>query len=1824
MKLFGDYTSDQLANSAKNLLVGAIKGLRTDAEVAAEKQTLNVQIPTPAQKGEELLLPRVAQPGIPGLQELGAQISKPFESFDTAIEGAQAIKELPQVWHDEVVPIWKEAFRKPNEEEIARGAAVFGPIEDAVGAAGYSFTQPNFLSEGLKAAVTPFTQPNPISEFAKPVAEPVANWLTSPIKLDFGAGKVIEAQNQFSQASLPKTDNFLQGAWDKISNPAYIEYQQNKKETEDRATYVYKNFMETVKGEVEKIAQAPEKATTYREGAIDEIGREAFKAASLTVNTLLDLLERPARKIALPHYWNTMFNLGTFLRNGEITPEEFADNKDAAEYMAGGSTDFNWRLAELANIADPVTYFNKVWNVATELTETENAVRVKLKQKNPKLEALDRQEIFGIPVISVMDTITSYASGIGEAKIIPYLTALGLANNSKALVTGAKVLHTAEKTIYPMALTTLAAGQGWLGEPIKKFVDEESKLDPNFGQAMSVLSGVAVLSTFFKIVGKVSKVGKKASLLDQIGDFEKMYQQANTDPYVMKQMVDNFSEKFNQQVAVYKSQGAGYLTAEDLGVLFKQWDALPADIKGKMNDLTLGLFTQLASEGNTAGKYNRFSNELMLNTDTLKGGGKESGEVIYHEFAHAIEKGVMNDPVFGPMWKDLTKDVAFENVKGTNEPAMTTGEYKYANPGEYFAENFRMANKHPEVLKATDPEMYDFMSKVSQKIGDAVIGGDKVGEYMPRQIPESLKPLYEEAKKYKTAWEFLFSTVKNVNDLKGDVNYTPGRSITIKELNDITDPTIRENVKFLAKRYPDLDFSYSTNLKGGSGYISVTNPRLKYVSGSTDLFPVQIGIRISDHGGSWKYAGQERIELKYGDVINENQINELLKTRIDRFLTDDSNMTISKKQLKEELANSQLTDIWQKANGEEFMPRMGEVRVKDVQVVEEPLQSKPTSYREIDKPIEVVMINGKPVLVDGRHRLDQAIFNKQETIPAVISEGGTTKGISDAAYKKAFGDRALDFMPRMKPEGEINTQLADLNKVVDPEMAKRQMTTRGFTPDVVAKIVEMQDASGMGDYKVQTFDDFQKLALMYGTDPDGLVKMSQSGGAKVATYKNILNTNAKLIADLEASIVKGEITDVAKARATIVKANLAMDNALKEWRVGSTEAARWLVANKMVAQNTTDPAVWLYRAQQTLGDKEMTPELRKMIIELSRGKNQLMLAKVVSELKEPSMVQKLTTLWKAGLMFNFTTHERNFNSNVAIGILSSIKNIPAVALDKLVSIFSGQRTITLASAFDEIRGIPKGAVQAWDMITKGATEDDWGHAEIMNEINYKNPLANVITKTVYRTLGAGDKIFKARAFDLSMAKQAGAIALNEGLHGKEWAARKAEILADPVKALGTEGYTKITDTAYEDAGRDTFNNNTKLSKWLTQGKQNFPILDVVLPFVRTPLNVGIAAADYSPIGILRALIGAIRKPDQKVFVEEMGRSITGTFVMALGYKLAELGAFTGTYPTGDKAKKYKTEGLRGGDLIINGQQWNLMGISPVANLLQVGAEFYEAQKAGDDVFGATGQAAGALVGGLTDQTFLLGLSKFLNVFTKWDQGGPKLFAEGLSGGIIPSIVGQLAEASDRYQRDASGYLESIQNDIPGLRQYGIPGLVPGLPIKRDVTGKPLLTNQAATLGDMDNVLLRGFMRVLDPFNVKPVAKGVAIEEYKRLYDAGITDVYPAAIGRTQTFSSPVRTIISGGKKKVLYAKGSVKLTPAEYDKFTQTLGNILDASIQELMETRGYDSLTADEQASKIKTLREKALTKAKAIMGVELVNSHPEFKDDLLKQREEILRKYQ
>jgi hypothetical protein len=358
---------------------------------------------------------------------------------------------------------------------------------------------------------------------------------------------------------------------------------------------------------------------------------------------------------------------------------------------------------------------------------------------------------------------------------------------------------------------------------------------------------------------------------------------------------------------------------------------------------------------------------------------------------------------------------------------------------------------------------------------------------------------------------------------------------------------------------------------------------------------------------------------------------------------------------------------------------------------------------------------------------------------------------------------------------------------------------------------------------------------------------------------------------------------------------------------------------------------------------------------------------------------------------------------------------------------------SISSSWD---GARRGVAEAREVIRRGSTAQQAAKLDMHREIDFKNPILDRYTKTIFRSLSAADQVYRGMALARSIDEQARVVARSEGLKGSARRARISQLVAAPTDEMSVR--------AMADAELATFNNNGVLAQVAAGARKPLgPIGDIVLPFARTPANVATRVAEYSPLGAASAageiLVAAMKGKGisaelQRKIADRLGRSATGASAIAVGYYLAAQGKLNAGRPTtgSGKADEFDLEGKTPNAVLIDGKWHALNRFSPVGNLLTLGAHIYNASQDPDATAATVGMRAVTGIGqNVTEQSFLRGTSDLIDA-VKGAPGAPERYLENTAGSIVPAAVSRIAGAVDPAVREVHGVSDALESRIPGL------------------------------------------------------------------------------------------------------------------------------------------------------------------------------------------------
>lgn len=428
-----------------------------------------------------------------------------------------------------------------------------------------------------------------------------------------------------------------------------------------------------------------------------------------------------------------------------------------------------------------------------------------------------------------------------------------------------------------------------------------------------------------------------------------------------------------------------------------------------------------------------------------------------------------------------------------------------------------------------------------------------------------------------------------------------------------------------------------------------------------------------------------------------------------------------------------------------------------------------------------------------------------------------------------------------------------------------------------------------------------------------------------------------------------------------------------------------------------------------------------------------------------SLYDKIITVWKAGLLTGLKTSGLNILSNASHTATEVLKDIPAALVDRIVSLFTGKRTLAF-TAKGQPTGMAEGVGRGWKYLKTGYDIRDVGKKLEHTKVNFgDSKLGKAIQayeEAVFRTIGAQDQPFYYGAKARSLYSQAIAKAKTEGLKGKAYRDRIQELIEKP-----TDDMLKY---ATLDAETAVFQNKTQLGK-AARAIQNLPGGQIVLPFGKTPSAVATQMINYTPVGMAATIIRSIGKGkfDQRLFSQAMGRGITGTAALAIGMELMKNDMISLAWPSSEKERQqWELEGRLPNTIKIGGKWRNIGILGPAGMVLVIGGNIQDGIDETGSFTGGLAQAAGGAGSALTEQSFLKGINQAIDAI-KDPKRSFEGFASSLAGSVVPTIIADIARAMDDKERRTESPMERIQSRIPLARL--------GLEPKVDAFGKEIET-----------------------------------------------------------------------------------------------------------------------------------------------------------------------
>ena len=699
-----------------------------------------------------------------------------------------------------------------------------------------------------------------------------------------------------------------------------------------------------------------------------------------------------------------------------------------------------------------------------------------------------------------------------------------------------------------------------------------------------------------------------------------------------------------------------------------------------------------------------------------------------------------------------------------------------------------------------------------------------------------------------------------------------------------------------------------------------------------------------------------------------------------------------------------------------------------------------------------------------------------EAAAGMIGMGRGRAPIATETQRTGFPERTTPLTdPNIDPDTYANIGRMTAN---EPQMAEglRETVAGAVGARELGERLPPRGKEVLGRLReAETEDVFrQRVADLYGVNPSDIVARTAKGervgreGVMRATEEMMESQQAingiserlrsGLVVDAQEVNRLEALRDVQRQKSYDLFASISTQK---------TEMGRDLAAMRFGASLSNNPAVWKDRLEE-LAKRPLSAEEIADVERLAGSQDLAGLTKLGRELRVSTWKEKAITLFKASLLTSPKTHMANLTGNVGMAALRQLRDVPATLADVALATVTGQRSkvLDVGGRWKALqRGAERGIEEA-KMVMRGDVPASDKFREI-REVNYDNAIANLYTKGIFRSLDASDRVFRNLAFAESLDEQARVIAKNRGLKGEA---------ADRfVSEMRTAPTVEMTADAILAADVATFQQSSGLSrgamKFREKVNEQIPFMgDLLFPFVKTPSNIAQTIVNYTPLGVAgsqfksnlkKVVAKTATTSQQRMVAERLGEASTGTALLALGMYLASDDKMTGFFPSDQRTRaKWEAERRMEGAMKVGNEWVQINRISPVGNLLTIGAALNDVMRGDPDLLSLAIGSVAAPLSAVAELPMAQGLSNISEIVNP--QSTPEertAAATRLGGGIVSGtipfsgLLRSAQQAMDPTERESrtENRLESVMRQVG----TGIPGVAQQLPARVDPLGRTI-------------------------------------------------------------------------------------------------------------------------------------------------------------------------
>jgi len=327
--------------------------------------------------------------------------------------------------------------------------------------------------------------------------------------------------------------------------------------------------------------------------------------------------------------------------------------------------------------------------------------------------------------------------------------------------------------------------------------------------------------------------------------------------------------------------------------------------------------------------------------------------------------------------------------------------------------------------------------------------------------------------------------------------------------------------------------------------------------------------------------------------------------------------------------------------------------------------------------------------------------------------------------------------------------------------------------------------------------------------------------------------------------------------------------------------------------------------------------------------------------------------------------------------------------------------------------------------------------------------------------------------------------------------------------------------ATQEAKKATYRDDAKLARWLNHAKRNTGLfgevlLEGVMPFTKTPLNIVKRGFEYSPLGIVKGLYDGVKGGKEAAeVIDEICAGFSGTMLAGLGAWLTHMGLLAAGHGDDDEDKFEELQGVQAYSLRLGDSSYTIDWMAPSALPLFVGSEIYSvlSAEAGEDV-----DVLDAVLDGLTSTfepmlslSMLDGLNSLLsaNKYGEEDEALYSVLTSAVSSYFsqaVPTLFGQIARTADDSRRSTfvSKDAGKVESSLSRFFQTNVQGKIPVA-----AEGRMLYIDNWGRVDTEERLWMRALENFISPGYINEVKTTAVEDELSRLAEAtNNTGVFP--------------------------------------------------------------------------------------------------------------------